>query len=88
MDIKVKEVLGTKFSDEDAIVLRNYIKANMDKELILDFSDINKVPTTFLCCLFTELIYTEGRDYIFSRINVKNLSNYRDYRRVVLGTAF
>lgn len=88
MDIKVKDIIGTNFENEDAIVLREHIRENLNHGVILDFSDINKVSTSFLCCLFTDLIYTEGRDYIFRQINVKNLSNHRDFTRVVLGTAF
>ncbi len=88
MEIKVRDFLGANFETEDAIVLRNYIKQNIDNKIILDFSDINKVSTLFLCCLFTDLINEEGRDYIVSHVNVKNLSNSTDYRRVVLGTAF
>ena len=47
-----------------------------------------RVPSTFLICLFNDLINKFGRDYIFKQIDVKNLSNYSDYSRVVLGTAF
>ena len=28
------------------------------------------------------------REYIYQQINVKNISNFSDYSRVVLGTAF
>jgi len=34
------------------------------------------------------MINKEGRDNIISKINVKNLSNYTDYSRVVAGTTF
>ncbi|MBU5592189.1 STAS-like domain-containing protein [Clostridium sp. MSJ-4] len=88
MNIKVKDIIGTNFENEDAIVLREYIKQHIGAPIMLDFSDIDKVSTSFLCCLFTDLINSEGRDYIAANVDVKNLSNTRDLRRVLLGTAF
>ncbi|WP_040214270.1 STAS-like domain-containing protein [Clostridium polynesiense] len=88
LNVKVKDFLGESFAVEDAILLRGFILDNIGQDIQLDFSDIDKVPTTFLCCLFSELINTQGRDYIFRHINVKNLSNINNYNRVVLGTSF
>lgn len=88
MNIKVKDLLGDNYSIEDAILLREIVKNNLDQEVILDFSGYDRIPSTFLINLFSDLIYKFGRDYIFKQIVVKNLSNYRDYSRVVLGTAF
>ncbi len=34
------------------------------------------------------MINKKGRENIISKINVKNLSNYTDYSRVVAGTTF
>lgn len=88
MIINVREFLGKDYSIEDAIVLREYIQENIDKKIELDFEGLDRIPTTFLCCLFTDLINRQGRDYIIENIGVKNLSNYRDYSRVVIGTTF
>ena len=88
MDIKVKEFLGDMYGIEDAILLREVIKNNLMSGITLDFEGFDRMPTTFLSCLFGDLINMFGRDYIFKQINVKNLSNYADYSRVVLGTAF
>ncbi len=88
LSIKVKDFLGEGFKIEDAILLREWIKNNIDSKITLDFQDIDKVPSTFFCCLFSELIHKLGREFIFSNINVKNLSNRNDYNRVVLGTSF
>lgn len=88
MNIKVKDLLGDNYSIEDAILLREIVKNNLDQEVILDFAGYDRIPSTFLTNLFSELIYVFGRDYIFKQTVVKNLSNYRDYSRVVLGTAF
>ena len=85
MNIKIKEFLGENYSIEDAILLREIVKNNLDTGVTLDFE---RIPSTFLICLFNDLINKFGRDYIFKQIDVKNLSNYRDYSRVVLGTAF
>jgi hypothetical protein len=87
-DIKVSEIIGTNFENEDAILLRGVIKQYIEGPIVLDFAGIKKVPTTFLCCLFTDIINSQGRDYVASHINVKNMSNFTDYKRVVLGTAF
>ena len=88
MNIKIKEFLGENYSIEDAILLREIVKNNLDTGVTLDFDGLERIPSTFLICLFNDLINKIGRDYIFKQINVKNLSNYRDYSRVVLGTAF
>lgn len=88
MDIKVKDFLGDNYSIEDAILLREIVKNNLDIGVSLDFEGFDRIPTTFLICLFSDLINKLGRDYIFKQIDVKNLSNYNDYSRVVLGTAF
>ncbi len=88
MNINVREMLGNTINIEDAIVLRDYINEIQGQNIELDFSGIDRIPTTFLSCLFTDMINKEGRDSIINRIEVKNLSNYTDYSRVVRGTAF
>lgn len=88
MNIRIKDFLGNKYSIEEAILLREIVKNNLDTGLVLDFDGLERIPSTFLVCLFNDLINKFGRDYIFKQIDVKNLSNYRDYSRVVLGTAF
>ncbi len=88
MKINVKELLGEKINVEDAIILRDYIENNLDENIELDFGGIDRVSTTFLTCLFTDMINKVGRDNLISKIDVKNLSNYTDYSRVVAGTTF
>ncbi|ELC8443431.1 STAS-like domain-containing protein [Clostridium perfringens] len=88
MKINVRELLGDKINVEDAIILRDYIENNLDENVELDFNGIDRVSTTFLTCLFTDMINKVGREDIISKINVKNLSNYSDYSRVVVGTTF
>lgn len=88
INIKIKEFLGESYSIEDSILLREMIKNNLDTGVVLDFNGITRIPSTFLNCLFSDLINKFGREYIFKQIDVKNLSNYSDYSRVVLGTAF
>ena len=88
MEIKVKEILGEDIAIEDAILLREIIRNNMNSEILLDFDGFERIPTTFFNMLFSDLINTFGRDVISKQIDVKNLSNYTDYSRVVLGTTF
>ena len=88
MDIKVKNVLGVDITIEDAILLREMIRNNLNTGVILDFEGLERIPTTFLNLLLGDLINSFGRDFIFKQIVVKNLSNYKDYSRVVLGTTF
>lgn len=88
INIKIKDFLEENYSIEDAILLREIIKNNLDLGVILDFEGFERIPSTFLICLFSDLINKFGRGYIFKQIDVKNLSNYNDYSRVVLGTAF
>lgn len=88
IDIKVKEILGDNYTIEDAILLREIIKNNLTSGVVLDFIGFERIPSTFLNCLLSDLLIKFGRGYIFKQIDVKNLSNYSDYSRVVLGTAF
>lgn len=88
MEIKVKEFLGENFNIEDAILLRQEINKNCNENITLDFEGIENVPATFFNCLFGDVLYGTARQEIFEHINVKNLSNIKDYSRVVLGTAF
>lgn len=88
MNINVREFLGENYNVEDAILLRDVIKNNIEAGVTLDFNGLERVPSTFLTTLFGDLINTMGRDAVFNAINVKNLTNYTDYSRVVLGTTF
>lgn len=88
MEIKVRDFLGDTVAVEDAIVLRDYMNQYINEPITLDFEGYDKIPTTFLNCLFSDLINGAGRDYIINNINVKNISNYNDYSRVVMGTTF
>lgn len=88
MNINVKEYLGDQINAEDAIVLRETIKGYVNEGITLDFAGLGDVSSTFLNCLFGDLINESGRNTIFSKVDVKNLTNYNDYSRVVLGTAF
>lgn len=87
-NIKVREILGNTFNCEDAIFLKDKMMNDLNKGIVLDFDGYERVPSTFLTCLFTDLIEKLGREYIYEQINVKNISNISDYSRVVLGTAF
>ena len=88
MEIVVKNFLGENFNIEDAIILREELKKNTGKGIVLNFEGIKNVPATFFNCLLGDVLYGTARKEIFKRINVKNLSNIKDYSRVVLGTAF
>ena len=88
MDIKIKDVLGVDITIEDAILLREIIRSNLNTGVVLDFEGIDRVPSTFLNLLLGDLIISFGGDFIFEQDSVKNLSNYKDYSRVVLGTTF
>ncbi len=88
MEIRVKDVLGEDITIEDAILLREIIRNNINLGVILDFQGFRRIPTTFLNVLLGDLINKLGREFIFKQIIVKNLSNYKDYSRVVLGTTF
>lgn len=88
MDIKVREILGENICIEDAILLREIIRTNINVGVTIDFEGFENVSAVFLNKLLSDLIYKFGRDYIFKQVNVKNLSNYNNFSRVVLGTTF
>ena len=87
-NIRIKDILGKEYNIEDAILLREIIRNNLIDVIELDFAGFDRIPTTFLNCLLSDLIVKFDRKYIFQQIGVKNLSNSRDYSRVVLGTTF
>lgn len=88
MDIKVRNILGENISIEDAILLREIVRTNINIGVTIDFEGFKKISSVFLNCLLSDLINKFGREYIFKQVNVKNLSNYTDFSRVVLGTTF
>lgn len=88
MEIRVIDFIGKNYRCEDAIFLREIVKNNLVDGVVLDFDGFNRISTTFLTCLFSDLIIKFDREYIFKQVSVKNLSNYIDYSRVVLGTTF
>lgn len=67
MKINVREFLGDKIHVEDAIILRDYIEDNLNENVELDFDGIDRVSTTFLTCLFTDMINKKGRENIISK---------------------
>lgn len=87
MMINVREFLGENFGIEDAIFLREEIR-NSNGIVTLDFEGLDRVPSTFFISLFQDLINEQGRDAIFNQVSVKNLTNQRDFSRVVMGTTF
>lgn len=88
MDMKVIDILGKSICIEDSILLREIIIKNINRNIVIDFEGVEKVTSVFLNALFSDLINKFGREYIFKQIHVKNLSNYTDFCRVVLGTTF
>lgn len=85
--IIVKNVIGTNFSCQDAILLRGELTSNsLENDVVLDFSGIKSVPTTFFYNLFSELLYINSRKYLLEHVKVKNLSNIEDYNKVIRGT--
>lgn len=88
MEIKVRDILGEAITIEDAILLREIIRNNLNEGVDLNFEGFKRIPTTFLNVLLGDLINSFGRSFIFKQVNVKNLSNNTDYSRVVLGTTF
>ena len=87
-NVKVREMLGKECNIEDAILLREIIRNNLEDGIQLDFEGVNRVSTTFLNCLLNDLITKYCRKYVFQQVDVKNLSNVSDVSRVVLGTTF
>ena len=52
MEIKVKEILGEDIIIEDAILLREIIRKNINSGVSLDFEGFKRIPTTFFNMLF------------------------------------
>lgn len=86
-EIIIREIIGCKYGAEDAILIKREVKENLKEGVMLNFDGI-RATCSFLSTIFTDLILTFGRDYIISKVNIKNLSNDKAFKRVVIGTAF
>ncbi|MCY6371350.1 STAS-like domain-containing protein [Clostridium ganghwense] len=87
-EIMVKEILGAKIKPEDAIILRELVSRELDENVILDFSDMQNVSCSFLANLLTEMMYKKGRSHVIDHLKVKNLTNKKDFSRILMGTSY
>ncbi|MCY6957505.1 STAS-like domain-containing protein [Clostridium brassicae] len=87
-EIVVKEVLGVNPSIEDAIILKEMINDSLDESITLDFSELQSLPCAFFANLLTDIMYKRGREKVISNLKVKNLTNKRDFDRILLGTSY
>lgn len=87
-EINVREIIGTDFNSEDAILVKRLIKENIQEDITLDFEGVSNVPKGFFASLLFDVMGVQDRDYYISHLNVKNLSNSKDFRRVLWGTSF
>lgn len=86
-EIMVKDILGDNVNPEDAIILREMLDDCLENDVVLDFIDVRKISGAFFATLLTELICKKGRNYISERLKVKNLTNAKEFNRVLLGTS-
>ena len=56
ININIKEFIGDKYSVEDAILVREIVENNLDKGIVLDFKGLERVQSTFLTSIFSNLI--------------------------------
>ena len=47
MNIRIKDFLGESYLIEDAILLREIVKNNLDTGVTLDFDGLERIPSTF-----------------------------------------
>ena len=85
--VKVIDVIGEKFTCQDAILLKKQLNFMNFNTVVLDFDGLNKVPTTFFYTLLSDAIYENGREFLSEHLKVKNLSNPEDFKMVLLGTS-
>lgn len=86
--IMVKDLLGANPSVEDAIILKQIINSNLDESVVLDFTDVQDITCPFFANLLTDMFYKRGREKVIKNLQVKNLKNEKDFRRIVLGTSY
>ena len=86
-EIIIKDIVGTEFKAEDAILVKRLIKANINDKIVLNFEGINNVPCGFFANLLMDLICFKDRSSIISKLSVNNLSNIKDFNRVLRGTS-
>lgn len=86
-EIIVKEIIGANVNPEDAIILRDILDDHLESCVVMDFKDVRQISGAFFATLLTELICIKGRSYISQRLKVKNLTNSKEFNRVLLGTS-
>ncbi|MEA4825704.1 STAS-like domain-containing protein [Clostridium sp. JNZ J1-5] len=86
-EIMVKDILGANVNPEDAIILREMIDNCLESDVVLDFKEVKKISGAFFATLLTELMCKKGRNYVSERLKVKNLTNLKEFNRVLLGTS-
>lgn len=86
-ELKIREIIGTEVKSEDAIIIKRLIKENLPDKVVLDFENVKQVSGGFFPNLLTDLISTKTREYMISVLSVKNLSNEKDFNRVLFGTS-
>ncbi|MFU0824155.1 STAS-like domain-containing protein [Clostridium sp.] len=86
-EIIVRDILGTNFTQEDIIVLKQMMNSYIDDDIVLDFQNVEEVPCTFFATLLVNLFFRKGREYVLSHLKVKNLTNTEAFNRVAYGTS-
>ena len=84
----VKNITDGNTSQDDATLLKQIIHENIGQYIELDFSGIDKIPSTFFFTLFSDLIYNKGRNFIIDKIKITNLKNPDAFNRMIKGTNF
>ena len=66
-NVKVREILGKECNIEDAILLREIIRNNLEDGIQLDFEGVNRVATTFRenCSLIFVMMNNQRETYDF-----------------------
>ena len=84
----VKNITDGNTSQDEATLLKQIIYENIEDYIELDFSGMDKIPSTFFFTLFSDFIYNKNRNFIIDKIKITNLKNPDSYNRMINGTNF
>lgn len=86
-EIKINDFLGEELRHEDTVLLKVFIKENIEEGIVIDFQNRKNIPITVFSSILVEMMCEKGRDYVTEHLRVKNLPNVKAFKRVLKGTS-
>lgn len=87
-EIKIRDYTGVDVRAEDALLLKKIVRENLSQDVTLDFEGVKSIPSNFYTNLLVDIMDTENRSFVVDHLKVKNLTDEKNFKRVLYGTNF